>query len=129
MRLYDKVKVIQKNAPYNLHGEIGTIVEIEKDHYNIWYKFLSDKDLELRESFFLSEHLEFIKSGTKRHFKDSFELKQFLVNISEDFNNEDIEDKDFTKLIDNELRQINQDIVNNGISFFKGYEITCDYDE
>lgn len=62
MKIGDKVKIIQENAPYNSWGKLGVILEIDYDKLTernwFWVRFDKENDGMPYESWFVKEHLK-----------------------------------------------------------------------
>ena len=65
MKIGDKVKIIQEDAPYNSSGSLGVILKIDDDDIQTWYwvEFHQENDDMPYESWFVKEHLELIDKG------------------------------------------------------------------
>ena len=66
MKFKDKVKIIQKNAPYNSSDKIGFIIDTDydSDKKELWFLVQFDKvnDKTPYESWFLKKHLKAVKN-------------------------------------------------------------------
>ena len=62
MKIGDKVKIIQENAPYNSSGKLGVILDIDYDKLTernwFWVRFDKPNDNLPYESWFVKEHLK-----------------------------------------------------------------------
>ena len=65
MKLNDKVKIIQENAPYNSYGKLGFITDIDydddRDEWWYWVQFDKENDGIPYESWFVKEHLKVVE--------------------------------------------------------------------
>ena len=67
MKLNDKVKIIQNNAPYNSSGKLGVIIDIDylvDDERKEWWflvQFDKENDKTPYQSWFLKEHLKVVE--------------------------------------------------------------------